>query len=53
MLFVYFRMVSVPFLVEVQPTLAFVSIPHNVSHLSTVMKGQQLGLEGWILKKFD
>lgn len=40
------RMISVPFWVEVQPTRDFVSIPHNVSHLSTVMNGKQLGLEG-------
>ncbi|XP_052801123.1 transmembrane protein 248-like [Mya arenaria] len=38
--------ISVPFWVEVQPTLDFVSIPHNVSSFSTRMSGQLLGLQG-------
>ncbi|KAL4223624.1 hypothetical protein ACF0H5_017093 [Mactra antiquata] len=38
--------VSVPVWVEVKPTLDFVSIPHNVTHLSTRMNGKQMGLEG-------
>lgn len=39
-------MVSVPLWVEVKPTLDFVNIPHNVTHLSTSMNGKQLGIEG-------
>ncbi|XP_045172618.2 transmembrane protein 248-like [Mercenaria mercenaria] len=39
-------MVSVPLWVEVKPTLDFVSIPHNVTHLSTSMSGRQMGMEG-------
>lgn len=45
-MFMFYRMVSVPLWVEVKPTLDFVSIPHNVTHLSTSMTGNQLGIEG-------
>lgn len=38
--------VSVPLWVSVKPTLDFVSIPHNVTHLSTSMSGKQIGLQG-------
>ena len=45
-IFLFFRIVSVPFWVSILPTLDFVSIPHNISYLSTVMQGKQLGLQG-------
>ncbi|KAK6190961.1 hypothetical protein SNE40_002717 [Patella caerulea] len=38
--------VSLQMLVEMQPTTDFVSIPHNVTYLSTTLTGNQLGLQG-------
>lgn len=37
--------VSTQFLIEIQPTVDFVSIPHNITHLSSSINGSQLGLE--------
>lgn len=38
--------ISTQFLIEIQPTLDFVNIPHNITHLSSSINGSQLGLEG-------
>ncbi|KAL5016014.1 hypothetical protein ScPMuIL_005603 [Solemya velum] len=38
--------VSVTMMVDLKPTFDFLSIPHNVTYLTTSMTGKQLGLEG-------
>ncbi|CAI9715482.1 Hypothetical predicted protein [Octopus vulgaris] len=38
--------VTVSMLVEIIPTLEFLSIPHNLTHLTTTLPGYQLGLSG-------
>lgn len=38
--------ISTQFLIEIKPTLDFVTIPHNITHLSSSLNGSQLGLEG-------
>lgn len=37
--------VSTQFLIEIQPTVDFVNIPHNITHLSSSLNGSQLGLQ--------
>lgn len=38
--------VTVSMLVEMIPTLDFLNIPHNLTHLTTTLPGHQLGLSG-------
>ncbi|ESP04130.1 hypothetical protein LOTGIDRAFT_237545 [Lottia gigantea] len=40
--------ISLSMLVEMTPTVDFVSIPHNITYLSTTLSGRQLGLNGHV-----
>jgi len=43
------RNYSVSMMLAVQPTLEFVSIPHNVTYLSGIIAGSEIGLHGNLL----
>jgi len=40
------RNYSVSMMLAVQPTLEFVSIPHNVTYLAGIITGSEIGLHG-------
>ena len=40
------RNYSVSMMLAVQPTLEFVSIPHNVTYLTGIITGSEIGLNG-------
>ena len=43
------RNYSVSMMLAVQPTLEFVSIPHNVTYLTGIIAGSEIGLHGNML----